>query len=125
MLLGLFTEYVQIPLINFLSETFRLPIHYSVEKTLDPCNTNIFNNIIDIIYNLDYNNQDDGDKNTESTEKSDDVSKTAESLDDAIKPTTDITEDFDENSSVPDLIEEDELLCLKKPNTIIIDETLD
>jgi len=179
MLLGLFTEYVQVPLINFLSETLRLPIHYAVKRTLVLSNTNVFN----IIFNQDYNNQDTDvkdtdDKNTESTDESDDATEPKESddntkpdesddntkpdesddntkpdeSDDNTKPDESstapehapkessgeleesstenedyehISDDADETSSVPDLIDENELLYLQKSNAIIIDENLD
>ncbi len=139
MLLGFFTEYVQVPLINFCAKTFRLPIHYSVERTLVPCNANIFN----IIFNQDYNNQDNNDKNTESSEESDnDTNDEAgeadanDEIDDAaVKESNNEAESTDteeettkqvnDDSDVPDLIDENELLFLKKPNSIIIDETLD
>ena len=161
MLLGLFTEYVQVPLINFLSETLRLPIHYAVKRTLVLSNTNVFN----IIFNQDYNNQDtdvkdNDDKNTESTDESDDATEPKESddntkpdeSDDNTKPDESstapehapkessdeleesstenedyehISDDADETSSVPDLIDENELLYLQKSNAIIIDENLD
>lgn len=122
MLLGVFTEYVQIPLINLCAKTFRLPIHYVVEKILVYSNTNIFN----IIFNQNDNKLND-DNSTESNEESnsDNTEFNEQEKTNNDENTDYVNDDSDENSSLPDLIDETKLNDFKNTNKIIIDETLD
>ena len=127
--LGLFTEFVQIPLINYFAKTFSLPIHYSVKKTLVHYDAHIFNIIFNIDNNKLYNNDIDDTDNLDDIVGSDNVDADNVDADNVVDSADvadeNINEDSDENSSIPDLIDENEFLYLKKSSAIIIDETLD
>ena len=85
-------------------------------------NNKLYNNDIDDTDNLDDivgSDNVDADNVDADNVDADNVVDSADVADE------NINEDSDENSSIPDLIDENEFLYLKKSSAIIIDETLD
>ena len=144
LLLGLFTEYIQIPLIIFCAKTlcvptlcvttFNLPMYYNLENALASTNQDNNEETENIVDNEELQNDSDDvvDKN-ELQNDSDDVvnneesSKESENDYDVIYNESENTDDNSNIPDLPDLIEcnENKLNYVKKTNTIIIDESLD
>ncbi len=142
-ILSLFTEYVQVPLINYGAKLFHLPISYTLERSYSPhSNSNIFNTIM----NQNQTKPDESD-NTDDTDDANDANDTDDANDandtdtdkeesnikcDFLKP--DLVEQSQESNSDPEnkTEESDEETTnkqlksnSKKPEEIFIDETLD
>ncbi len=149
-ILSLFTEYVQVPLINYGAKLFHLPISYNLERSFPhSSNTNVFNTIMhqnqtkpDESDDTD-NQESDSDSNEDKEDKSDnETNETNENTKcDFLKPVClektqeantepekneNKTEESDEHNNLEQDTNNKQLVSdNKKSEEIFIDETLD
>jgi|LauGreDrversion4_2_1035121.scaffolds.fasta_scaffold246768_2 hypothetical protein len=135
-ILSLFTEYVQVPLINYGAKLFYLPIAYTLERSFpSSSNTNVFNTIIN---QTKQEEKDDTDNQESDSDDNEDNSQDENSKCDFLKPacveknqeaSTDPeqrTEESDENDNLEQDLNNKEFKSNdKKSDEIFIDETLD
>ncbi len=139
-ILSLFTEYVQVPLINYGAKLFHLPISYNIERSFShSSNTNVFNTIMNQNQTKpdesdDTDNQEsDSDGNGDKEDKSDnDSNENAEC--DFLKPvcfekSQELNTDQDKNENKTEELDEHDNLKQdtnnKQSDKIFIDENLD
>lgn len=143
-ILSLFTEFVQVPLINWGAKLFHLPIAYNLERSFPQGNSNpnVFNTIFNqekkVESEQDESNDDveddeEDDTNEDEQEKQEDANQSVEEKqDDSNKNSVQTENNQDDTETEPSDNENEhevqnqlETSNVMKTDTIVIDESLD
>lgn len=139
-ILSLFTEYVQVPLINWGAKLFNLPINYTLERNFSHgSNTNVFNTVFNQEKNKiesdttdDSDIDDDNNNETNETNTNDSDNKTEDSddqdsqLGQQTQPDQQTQQAQSNHQVKPEhQTEQTQSSVFLNPEPIIIDETLD